>query len=98
MQTILQAGDLINEIQAKLGEIKMLLLTIIGVAGVWIVFKVWWQTKAVVAAAIAIFTVALVLWGVTSVDWLKSKLNSELTGTQAVVAVQTVERVDAQRG
>ncbi|GAB3435094.1 hypothetical protein [Flindersiella endophytica] len=98
MQTILQAGDLINEIQAKLGEIKTLLLTIIGVAGVWIVFKVWWQTKAIVAAAIAIFTVALVLWGVTSVDWLKGKLGTELTSTQAVVVMHAIDPSDKQQG
>jgi len=84
---VLLAGDLMDWANLKLGQVRALVLTAAGVMAILAVLTAWWRTRSWVGTLVAFVLAALVLWGISNLSVLKTKVGSEIDDASSVSVV-----------
>jgi len=84
---VVLAGDIMDWASLKLGQVRTLVLTGAGVMAIIAVLTAWWKTRSWVAVLVSFVLAALVLWGISNLAILKTKVGSEIDDTAASVSV-----------
>ncbi|MEU9744848.1 MULTISPECIES: hypothetical protein [Streptomycetaceae] len=87
---VVLAGDLMDWANLKLGQVRTLVLTAAGVMAIIAVLTAWWKTRSWVGTLVAFVLAALVLWGISNLAILKTKVGSEIDDSAASVSVVQV--------
>jgi hypothetical protein len=87
---VVLAGDLMDWANLKLGQVRALVLTAAGVMAIIAVLTAWWKTRSWVGTLVAFVLAALVLWGISNLAILKTKVGSEIDDSAASVSVVQV--------
>ncbi|TGB07395.1 hypothetical protein [Streptomyces sp. MZ04] len=84
---IVLAGDILDWGTTKAGQVRTLVLTVAGLMAIIAVLMAWWKTRSFVGTLVAFVLAALVLWGISNLSVLKTKVGSEIDDTAASVSV-----------
>lgn len=84
---VVLAGDVIDWANTKTGQVRTLILSAAIVMGIVAVLMAWWKTRSFVGTLVALALAALVLWGISNLNVLKTKIGSEIDDTSASVSV-----------
>ena len=86
---VVLAGDVLDWANTKTGQVRTLVLTVAGLMAIIAVLMAWWKTRSFVGTLVAFVLAALVLWGISNLNVLKTKVGSEIddTGTAAMSVV-----------
>ncbi|WP_031062200.1 hypothetical protein [Streptomyces sp. NRRL F-5527] len=86
---VVLAGDVLDWANTKTGQVRTLVLTVATLMAIIAVLMAWWKTRSFVGTLVAFVLAALVLWGISNLNVLKTKVGSEIddTGTAAMSVV-----------
>ena len=84
---VVLAGDVLDWANTKTGQVRTLVLTVAGLMAIIAVLMAWWKTRSFVGTLVAFVLAALVLWGISNLSVLKTKVGSEIDDTAASVSV-----------
>ncbi|MEU5959325.1 hypothetical protein [Streptomyces sp. NPDC047525] len=84
---VVLAGDVLDWANTKTGQIRTLVLTVAGVMAIFAVLMAWWKTRSFVGTLVAFVLAALVLWGISNLAVLKTKVGSEIDDAAPSVSV-----------
>ena len=86
---VVLAGDVLDWANTKTGQVHTLVLTVATLMAIIAVLMAWWKTRSFVGTLVAFVLAALVLWGISNLSVLKTKVGSEIedTGTAAMSVV-----------
>ncbi|MEU2354534.1 hypothetical protein ABZ599_16455 [Streptomyces misionensis] len=83
--SVVLAGDLLDWATLKTNQIGALIKLVVGVMVLAAVAMAYWRTKSWVATLVAFLLGALVLWGISNLPSLQSKVGSEIEDTASAV-------------
>ncbi|MEU6352141.1 hypothetical protein ABZ896_22875 [Streptomyces sp. NPDC047072] len=75
---VVLAGDILDWANTKTGQVRTLVLTVAGLMAIIAVLMAWWRTRSFVGTLVAFVLAALVLWGISNLSVLKTKVGSEI--------------------
>ena len=75
---VVLAGDVLDWANTKTGQVRALVLTLAGLMAIIAVLMAYWKTRSVPGTLVAFVLAALVLWGISNLDSLKSRVGSEV--------------------
>ncbi|WP_060880528.1 hypothetical protein [Streptomyces scabiei] len=83
---VVLAGDVLDWANTKTGQVRTLVLTVAALMAIIAVLMAWWKTRSFVGTLVAFVLAALVLWGISNLSVLQTKVGSEIndTGTNAM--------------
>ncbi|MFI6689298.1 hypothetical protein [Streptomyces sp. NPDC050485] len=81
---VVLAGDVLDWANTKTGQVRALILTVAVVMAIIAVLMAWWKTRSFVGTLVAFALAALVLWGISNLSVLQTKVGSEVTDTNAM--------------
>ncbi|MFD8887513.1 hypothetical protein ACFV0H_34245 [Streptomyces erythrochromogenes] len=84
---VVLAGDVLDWANTKTGQVRTLVLTVATLMAIIAVLMAWWKTRSFVGTLVAFVLAALVLWGISNLNVLKTKVGSEIDDTAASVSV-----------
>lgn len=84
---VVLAGDVLDWADTKTGQVRTLVLTVAGLMAIIAVLMAWWKTRSFVGTLVAFVLAALVLWGISNLSVLKTKVGSEIDDTASSVSV-----------
>ncbi|MFF9458769.1 hypothetical protein [Streptomyces flaveolus] len=84
---VLLAGDVLDWADMKTGQIRPLILTVATLMAIIAVLAAWWKTRSFVGTIVAFVLAALVLWGISNLDVMSTKVGSEIEDTAASISV-----------
>ncbi|MCX4792582.1 hypothetical protein OG369_43180 [Streptomyces sp. NBC_01221] len=84
---VVLAGDVLDWANTKTGQVRTLVLTVATLMAIIAVLMAWWKTRSFVGTLVAFVLAALVLWGISNLDVLQTKVGSEIEDTAASVSV-----------
>ncbi|MFD6968774.1 hypothetical protein [Streptomyces sp. NPDC059949] len=84
---VVLAGDVLDWANTKTGQVRTLVLTVATLMAIIAVLMAWWKTRSFVGTLVAFVLAALVLWGISNLDVLKTKVGSEINDQAASVSV-----------
>ncbi|MGW7199015.1 hypothetical protein [Streptomyces chryseus] len=84
---VVLAGDVLDWATTKTGQVRTLVLTVATLMAIIAVLMAWWKTRSFVGTLVAFVLAALVLWGISNLDVLKTKVGSEIDDTAGSVSV-----------
>ncbi|MEU3297613.1 hypothetical protein ABZ722_35500 [Streptomyces longwoodensis] len=87
---VVLAGDVLDWANTKTGQVRALVLTVATLMAIIAVLMAWWRTRSFVGTLVAFVLAALVLWGISNLNVLKTKVGSEIDDTAASVSVTHV--------
>lgn len=79
--TVVLAGDLLDWATLKTNQIGTLIKLAVGVMVLAAIAMAYWRTKSWVATLVAFLLGALVMWGITNLPSLQTKVGSEIEDT-----------------
>ena len=71
-------ADLLDTAETALSDIRTVLISLVLVGAAWLLFRVFWQTKAITACLIALLTGGFVYFGVDNVQWLGERVSEQI--------------------
>ncbi|MFE9121519.1 hypothetical protein [Streptomyces sp. NPDC007172] len=95
---VVLAGDLLTWANTKTNQVRNLILAVAIVMGIVAVLMAWWKTRSFVGTLVAFLLAALVLWGISNLDVMKSKVGSEVTDASAVSGIHVASDAPALAG
>ncbi|GGT28033.1 hypothetical protein GCM10010271_35030 [Streptomyces kurssanovii] len=97
---VVLAGDVLDWANTKTGQVETLILTVASLMAIIAVLMAWWKTRSFVGTLVAFVLAALVLWGISNLDVLQTKVGSEIddTGTNAMSVHPNAETGPAGTG
>ncbi|MFE3166744.1 hypothetical protein [Streptomyces sp. NPDC059224] len=84
---VVLAGDILDWANTKTGQVRTLVLTVAGLMAIIAVLMAWWRTRSFVGTLVAFVLAALVLWGISNLSVLKTKVGSEIDDGAAAISV-----------
>ncbi|MEV7245210.1 hypothetical protein AB0N92_28770 [Streptomyces sp. NPDC093248] len=84
---VVLAGDVLDWANTKTGQVRTLVLAVAALMAIIAVLMAWWKTRSFVGTLVAFVLAALVLWGISNLNVLKTKVGSEIDDTAASVSV-----------
>lgn len=84
---VVLAGDVLDWATTKTGQVRTLVLTVATLMAIIAVLMAWWKTRSFVGTLVAFVLAALVLWGISNLDVLQTKVGSEIDDQAASVSV-----------
>ncbi|GLX22628.1 hypothetical protein [Streptomyces lavendulae] len=84
---VVLAGDVLDWANTKTGQVRALVLTVAALMAIIAVLMAWWKTRSFVGTLVAFVLAALVLWGISNLSVLQTKVGSEINDTSASVSV-----------
>ncbi|WDN56224.1 hypothetical protein [Streptomyces clavuligerus] len=95
---VVLAGDVLDWANTKTGQVRALILSVAIVMGIVAVLMAWWKTRSFVGTLVAFVLAALVLWGISNLDIMKTKVGSEITDASSVSVVRVASDGPALAG
>ncbi|MET9835112.1 hypothetical protein ABZ508_10520 [Streptomyces lavendulocolor] len=83
---VVLAGDVLDWANTKTGQVRALVLTVAALMAIIAVLMAWWKTRSFVGTLVAFVLAALVLWGISNLNVLQTKVGSEINDTGAAAA------------
>lgn len=77
------AGGILDWGNAKVVQIKALVIAVAALLAVVAVVLTWWRTKAAVPTLVTLLLAGLVLYAVNNMDFFQKKVESEVTDSGA---------------
>ncbi|MGW2689260.1 hypothetical protein ACWC6I_39630 [Streptomyces sp. NPDC001414] len=84
---VVLAGDILDWANTKTGQVRTLVLTVASLMAIIAVLMAWWRTRSFVGTLVAFVLAALVLWGISNLSMLKTKVGSEIDDGAAAMSV-----------
>ncbi|WP_331731757.1 hypothetical protein [Streptomyces sp. NBC_00073] len=95
---VVLAGDVLTWANTKTDQVRTLILSVAIVMGIVAVLMAWWKTRSFVGTLVAFVLAALVLWGISNLDVMKTKVGSEITDASSVSVVHVTGDAPAPSG
>ncbi|MEU8544660.1 hypothetical protein AB0C52_32470 [Streptomyces sp. NPDC048717] len=95
---VVLAGDVLDWANTKTSQVRRLILSVAIVMGIVAVLMAWWKTRSFVGTLVAFVLAALVLWGISNLDVMKTKVGSEITDASSVSVVHVASDGHAPTG
>ncbi|MEV7004013.1 hypothetical protein AB0N62_41195 [Streptomyces sp. NPDC093982] len=83
---VVLAGDVLDWANTKTGQVRTLVLTVATLMAIIAVLMAWWKTRSFVGTLVSFVLAALVLWGISNLNVLKTKVGSEIDDTAAAAS------------
>jgi hypothetical protein len=84
---VVLAGDVLDWANTKTGQVRALVLTVAALMAIIAVLMAWWKTRSFVGTLVAFVLAALVLWGISNLSVLQTKVGSEINDTAGSASV-----------
>ncbi|MFK0121444.1 hypothetical protein [Streptomyces sp. NPDC090994] len=84
---VVLAGDVLDWANTKTGQVRALVLTVAALMAIIAVLMAWWKTRSFVGTLVAFVLAALVLWGISNLNVLQTKVGSEINDTAGSASV-----------
>ncbi|MEU2770745.1 MULTISPECIES: hypothetical protein [Streptomyces] len=84
---VVLAGDVLDWANTKTGQVRALVLTVAALMAIIAVLMAWWKTRSFVGTLVAFVLAALVLWGISNLNVLQTKVGSEIDDTAGSASV-----------
>ncbi|MEU7075731.1 hypothetical protein AB0B30_37255 [Streptomyces narbonensis] len=84
---VVLAGDVLDWANTKTGQVRALVLTVAALMAIIAVLMAWWKTRSFVGTLVAFVLAALVLWGISNLSVLQTKVGSEINEAGSVSVV-----------
>ncbi|WP_030578813.1 hypothetical protein [Streptomyces anulatus] len=95
---VVLAGDVLDWANTKTGQVRALVLTVAALMAIIAVLMAWWKTRSFVGTLVAFVLAALVLWGISNLNVLQTKVGSEINDAAPVVVVHVAGDAPALAG
>ncbi|MER5550065.1 hypothetical protein ABT072_48690 [Streptomyces sp. NPDC002589] len=95
---VVLAGDVLDWANTKTGQVRTLVLTVATLMAIIAVLMAWWKTRSFVGTLVAFVLAALVLWGISNLNVLKTKVGSEVNDGAAASVVHVAGDAPALAG
>ncbi|WP_394426829.1 hypothetical protein [Streptomyces sp. SGAir0957] len=95
---VVLAGEVFDWANTKLSELRAFVIAAAAVMGIIAVLMAWWKTRSFVGVLVAFVLAALVLWGISNLSVLKSKVGSEVDDAASVSVVHVAGDAPALTG
>ncbi|MFJ4003972.1 hypothetical protein ACIPWL_10995 [Streptomyces sp. NPDC090023] len=95
---VVLAGDVLDWANTKTGQVRALVLTVAALMAIIAVLMAWWKTRSFVGTLVAFVLAALVLWGISNLSVLQTKVGSEINEASPVSVVHVTGAAPALTG
>lgn len=95
---VVLAGDVLDWANTKTGQVRALVLTVAALMAIIAVLMAWWKTRSFVGTLVAFVLAALVLWGISNLSVLQTKVGSEINEASSASVVHVTGGAPALTG
>jgi hypothetical protein len=95
---VVLAGDVLDWANTKTGQVRALVLTVAALMAIIAVLMAWWKTRSFVGTLVAFVLAALVLWGISNLSVLQTKVGSEINDAAPAAVVHVAGDAPALAG